>query len=339
VAGRAARSGVAVLCGLMLAGCGAGAQSALAPKSHQARDIASLFWWMTGVAVVGVAIVTGLLLLAWKRRNRVGAGGDTEGDKPGERLAWYVVVGAGIVTPIALVATLFVISDIFVIGATEAPAQGKTELTIDVTGHQWWWEARYAGTRAVTANEIHIPVRTSVRIVARTADVIHSFWVPQLNRKIDTIPGAANAIGLYADAVGRYRGQCAEFCGLEHAHMSVYVIAQTRADFDRWLAAQSRPASSPASAAALAGEKVFMEGPCASCHAIRGTGADGYVGPDLTHLQSRTTIAALMIPNTDSSLRRWILDSQRIKPGNQMPDFNLDGTRLNDLLAYLEGLR
>jgi cytochrome c oxidase subunit 2 len=320
---------------LVVTGCGAGTQNALAPKSHQSQDIASLFWWMTGASFVGVALVVGLLLLAWKRRNRTVV---VDGEKPGERLAWFVVIGAGIALPVAVIGTLFVISDIFVIGTTEAPAAGSTPLTIDVTGHQWWWEVRYPGTRAVSASEIHIPVRTRVRVVVHTDDVIHSFWVPQLNRKIDTIPGESNSVGLYADAVGRYRGECSEFCGIQHAHMSMYVFAQPKAAFARWLAAQSAPATAPSSAAARAGEQVFMQGPCASCHAIRGTSADGYVGPDLTHLESRTTLAALTLTNTPADLRRWILQDQQIKPGNQMPQLALSGSRLNDLLAYLEGL-
>jgi cytochrome c oxidase subunit 2 len=166
---------------VLLPGCG-GQQDALAPKSHQARDIASLFWWMMGAAFVGMGVIVFLLGLAWKRRHRRGIGSDTEGDEPGERFAWLVVVGAGVVLPIILLATLFVVSDILVIRTTQAPAASSTRLTIEVVGHQWWWEVRYPGTNAVAANEIHIPVRTPVRVEVRTADVIHSFWVPELNR-------------------------------------------------------------------------------------------------------------------------------------------------------------
>jgi cytochrome c oxidase subunit 2 len=326
--GRARGLGPPLLCllALSLAGCGAGTQNALAPKSHQSRDIASLFWWMTGGAFAGIGIVVALLLIAWKRRNRRGIGSDTDGDKPGERFAWFVVVGAGVAFPVV------------VIGETEAPAQGATSLTIQVTGHQWWWQVRYPGTTAVTANEIHIPVRTPIRIEVRTADVIHSFWVPQLNRKIDTIPGRQSSIELYADAVGRYRGQCSEFCGLQHAHMGIYVFAQPVAAFHRWLAAEARPAAAPSTMRARAGQQVFLSGPCASCHAIRGTSASGQVGPDLTHVASRTTLAALTIPNTPAELRRWILDNQQIKPGNRMPDIQLSAPRMRQLLAYLEGL-
>jgi cytochrome c oxidase subunit 2 len=244
------------------------------------------------------------------------------------------VIGAGVIAPIVLIAALFVIGDIFVIQTTQEPAKSKTRLTNLVTGHQWWWEARYPGTTAVTANEIHIPVRTPVRVEVQTADVIHSFWVPRLNRTIDAMPGRRNAIELYADAVGRYRGQCDEFCGLQHAHMAFYVVADPPNVFRRWLASQARPAT-----AAGPGKDVFMSASCANCHAIRGTSASGPVGPDLTHLQSRSTIGALTLPNTRADLREWITDSQHVKPGNQMPDMRLHGAQLNALLDYLEALK
>jgi cytochrome c oxidase subunit II len=323
---------------LLLAGC-THKQDALAPESHQSRDIASLFWWMMGGAWIGLAVVVALLLLAWKRSGRRGVGSDTGGEKPGERLGWYVVVGAGIVLPIVLISTLFAISDLFVIRTTQAPAANATKLTVLVTGHQWWWEVRYPGTPAVTANEIHIPVRTPVRLEVRTADVIHSFWVPQLNRKIDTIPGETNAIELYADAAGRYRGQCAEFCGLQHAHMGVAVIADPPAAFRRWLTSESRPAAAPAGALASAGRDAFLRGACSSCHAIRGTSADANVGPDLTHVASRQTLAALTISNTGSDLANWIRDSQHVKPGNLMPNLRLSRSQLQAVVAYLEGLK
>ena len=324
---------------LLLAGCGGNTQNALAPKSHQASDIASLFWWMMGGAWIGLALVVALLFWSWKRRRRRGLGRETSGEKPGEKAGWYVVVGAGVVMPIVVIATLFVVSDIFIIQTTQAPASSATKMTVDVAGRQWWWEVRYPGTTAVTANEIHIPARTPVRVDVTTADVIHSFWVPQLNRKIDTIPGRTNSIELYADAVGRYRGDCAEFCGVQHAHMGIYVFADPPARFRRWLAQQARPARPPATALARRGEQLFMNGACSSCHTIRGTNAQGYVGPDLTHVASRTTLGALTVPNRRSDLMSWITDSQHYKPGNQMPDIELGGSQLNANVAYLEGLR
>jgi cytochrome c oxidase subunit 2 len=323
---------------LVLAGCGH-TQNALAPRSHQAREIASLFWWMMGGAWIGLGIVVALLLLSWVRRKRSGWGRDTSGDKPGERLGWFVVVGAGIVLPIIVVSTVFIVGDLFVIRTTQAPASTATSLTIRVIGRQWWWEARYPGTGAATANEIHIPVHRRVRVEVQSADVIHSFWAPQLNRKMDAIPGRTNVVELTADVPGHYRGDCAEFCGVQHAHMGLVVVAQPEAAFRRWLAVQARPAAAPVSADAQRGERLFMEGECSSCHAIRGTDAHGYVGPDLTHVASRNTLGALTVINTPETLAAWIRDSQHFKPGNQMPAFPLGPTRIRELTAYLEELK
>ena len=331
---RAGAYAVVVGATLVLAGCG-NTQNALAPKSHQAQDIASLFWWMMGGAWIGLAVVVGLLVIAWRRRG----GAEGADEKTAERRGWFVVIGAGMALPIAVIAALFVISDVFVIRTTQAPAASATRLTVLVTGHQWWWEFRYQGTRAVTANELHIPIRAPVRVEVRTADVIHSFWVPQLNRKIDAIPGRTNSIELDADAVGSYRGQCVEFCGVQHAHMGIDLVAESEAEFRQWLARQARTASPPTTAAASRGQELFTSAGCQSCHAIRGTAAAGDVGPDLTHLASRRTLGALAIPNTRDYLRSWITESQEVKPGNQMPNLDLAPDRLDDLVAYLQGLR
>jgi cytochrome c oxidase subunit 2 len=234
---------------------------------------------------------------------------------------------------------LFTVANLRVLHVTEAPAAGSTALTVEVVGHQWWWEVRYPGTNAVTANEIHIPVGTRVLLIGRSADVIHSFWAPNLNRKIDIIPGRENRILLYADRAGRYRGQCAEFCGIQHAHMGLYVFAEPKAQFQAWLDRMSQPAAPPASAEAQQGARLFASMPCAGCHAIRGTSAAGKLGPDLTHVESRSTLAALTIPNTPAYLAGWIADPQRYKPGNRMPALDLSDTELRALVAYLEGLK
>jgi cytochrome c oxidase subunit 2 len=316
---------------LALAGCD-GKQSALDPHSHASLDIANLFWVMTAVAFGGLALVTGLLVLAWFRRNRRT---DPDDPHPGERTGWWMVVGMGVVFPIAVVVALFIVSDGLIMNVTEAPAASKTAMTIEAIGHQWYWEFRYPGTKAVTADEMHIPVGTRINLVATTADVIHSFWVPALNRKIDTIPGQRNRILIYANRAGIYRGQCAEYCGLQHAHMAMLVFAQPKAQFRAWL----RKQAAPAAAQQRRGAQVFLNGACASCHTIRGTGATGYLGPDLTHLASRTTLAGVTIPDTRSYLARWIVDSQHYKPGNEMPDLQLTRAQLDALVAYLESLK
>ena len=314
---------------LFAAGCG-GNQDSLHGASHQARSIASLWWVMFGVSCAGFTLIGFLLLLGWWRRNRreLPFGGD-------ERVATWLVAALGIALPIVLLTALFVWSDIFVMRSTAAPAAGSTAFTIDVVGHDWWWEARYAGTRVVTANEIHVPTHTRVEVAGTTADVIHSFWVPELARKIDLVPGRTNRLLLEADRPGRFRGQCSEFCGLQHAHMAVAVVAQPPAAFRRWLAAQARPAGGVDGP----GARVFAAASCGSCHTIRGTPANGKVGPDLTHVASRRTLAALTLPNTRGFLRAWIRDPARFKPGTRMPAVPLTAAQLGRIVDYLERLR
>jgi cytochrome c oxidase subunit 2 len=303
-------------------------QNVLHPHSPAEHSIATLWWVMFGVACVGLAVVAFLLLLGWIRRNRAALpfGGN-------ERAATRLVVILGIATPIVLLSALFVWSDVFVIRTTAAPSPSATARTVRVIGHQWWWEIAYGGTRALTANELHIPVQTKVDIVGTTADVIHSFWVPELNRKIDLIPGRSNSVLLYADRAGTYLGQCAEFCGLQHAHMELIVIAQPRAQFQMWLRQQSVPASGGT------GLQAFTKDGCANCHAIRGTTAKSQVGPDLTHVASRQTLAAGTIPNDASHMREWLRDPQDIKPGSKMPQVPLSQADLDKLVAYMESLR
>ena len=323
---------------LALAGCG-GSQNALNPHSHQAADIANLFWVMMAVSFGGLALITGLLLFAWLRRGRRGVGADVDDPHPGEKPSWFVVVGMGVGFPLMVIIALFIVGNWAIINVTQAPAESSTAMTVGAVGHQWYWEFRYPGTKAVTADELHIPVGTRVNLVATTADVIHSFWVPALNRKIDTIPGQQNRILLYSNKVGVYRGQCAEYCGLQHAHMAMLVYVQPKAQFRAWLKGQAAPAAPPRTSLARRGEQAFLSGSCSSCHAVRGTPARGFVGPDLTHLASRTTLGGLTIPNTRDYLARWIADSQHFKPGNDMPDFHLRDSQLQALVAYLEGLK
>ena len=306
---------------LLVTGCGS-KQDSLRPESPPARGIATLWWIMLGASTAGLAVVVGILAASWFRRATRGR------DRPGT----ITVIVLGIVTPILVLVALFAYSDLFLVNGTSPPpasAATKDMLSVRVVGHQFWWEARYSGG-AVTANEIHIPVRTPVLVYVHSPDVIHSFWVPQLNRKIDVFPDQVNRVELYADKVGRYRGQCAEFCGLQHAHMSFYVFAEPRPAFERWLARQRRPATKT---------NALFNSKCSTCHAIRGTAADSHVGPDLTHVGSRTSLAAGTIPNTPARMEEWLRATQRVKPGALMPDVSLTDAQVRQLTRYLESLK
>ncbi|MGH7657441.1 MAG: cytochrome c oxidase subunit II, partial [Gemmatimonadales bacterium] len=190
-----------------------------------------------------------------------------------------------------------------------------------------------------TANEIHVPVGRPVRVRLRTGDVIHSFWVPELAGKLDLIPGQENTMWFQADSAGIYHGQCAEYCGMQHAHMGIEVVAVSMEDFELWRAGQLAPAVEPDDRAAWLGKQVFQSAGCAGCHTVRGTDAQGVLGPDLTHVASRRTLAAGAIPNTRGWLAGWIVSAQSLKPGAHMPDVPLDSEELQAVLAYVENLR
>jgi cytochrome c oxidase subunit 2 len=210
---------------------------------------------------------------------------------------------------------------------------------VQVSASQWWWGLRYDTEQPArtftSANEIHIPVGRPVRFEVTSGDVIHSFWIPKLGGKIDVIPGQTNVAWLQADRAGVYRGQCAVFCGAEHARMALRVIAQQPADFRAWQQAQLADAPQPATAREQQGQHVFQSH-CAACHSIRGTDAGGRVGPDLSHLMSRRTLAAGVLDNTPGNLAGWIAHPQSIKPGSRMPDPVLSGAQLAALLTYLQ---
>jgi cytochrome c oxidase subunit 2 len=304
-------------------------QNVLHPHSRAQHEIDLLWWVMFVGSCLGFALVAFLLLLGWLRRNR-----PLLPFGMGERGATGLVIGLGIATPIVLLSALFFWSDVFVIRSTAAPNPRSTRMSVRIIGHQWWWEIRYGGSSAVTANELHIPTNTRVDVLGSTDDVIHSIWLPELNRKIDTIPGRVNRILLYADRAGTYQGECAEFCGLQHAHMVLYAVAQPPAEFAAWLRRESAPA-----AGGGAGAQLFVSTGCGNCHAIRGTAADGQVGPDLTHVGSRRFLAAGTLPNDRAHLEDWIRDPQHAKPGNKMPSLHLSSQELTQLTDYLESLK
>lgn len=326
---------VAIAAPLLVSGCADNGQNMLHPHSPQAGEISTLWWAMMAVGWVVFLGSVAFLVIGWRRRHEEGLPifGQSSTASTG------LVVLFGIAIPVVVLTAVFVVANLFITQQTQPPAQAATAMTVRAIGHQWWWEFRYPGTTAVTANELHIPVRTKVNVVATTADVIHDFWVPELNRKIDMIPGHPNRVELYSDSVGVFRGQCAEFCGLQHAHMSMKVFVQPPAQYRAWLANMAGPARTPATPLQRSGENTFLTQQCSSCHMIRGTSAHGVIGPDLTHLATRTSLAADTIPNDRGSLAGWILDPQHVKPGNDMPGLNLTGSQAQAVLAYLESLR
>jgi cytochrome c oxidase subunit 2 len=227
--------------------------------------------------------------------------------------------------------------------ATSDPIKAADALTVEITGNQWWWSVRYPNTDAsriaVSANEVHIPVGQPVRIRGTSNDVIHSFWVPNLQGKRDLIPSHITTDWIQADHAGRFRGQCAEFCGLQHAHMALWVVAEPADKFEAWLAHQLQPAATPIDPVRRRGQQVFLNSGCVLCHAVAGTTAAGELGPDLTHFASRSTIAAGTLPNNKGNLAGWIADPQNIKPGTRMATVPVNASDMQPLLEYLEGLQ
>ena len=339
-AGRLVAAAATAVAAALLGGCEM--PIALDPRGPAAAEIARIWWLLFWTAVVVSVIVFTLLGFA-VRRARTSARTDEphptheEGARIDNRATGFVLIGGGLIPALILIAaTVLTLTGLAVF---DRPPDG-VEHTIVVRGHMFWWEVEYPEHGVVTANEIHVPVGQPVRVELESADVIHSFWVPQLHGKIEMIPGKTNVIYMEADEAGTYFGKCAEFCGRQHANMEFLFIAQERDEFDAWLERQAADAAEPTDDIALRGRDVFVESPCAACHSVRGvTPAAAEAGPDLTHLASRRTLAARTLPNVPGNLAGWILDPQGIKPGNQMPAVNLEPDDFHALLAYLGGLR
>ena len=319
--------GTCALAAVALSGCG-GVQSTLSPNGPQADTVATSWWILFGVATVMCVFVIVLTVAAVIVRRKARNVRQDEGRG--------FVMAFGVVMPAVILALTFALSLVTIQKNSEPGSTPET--TVQVIGHQWWWEVRYAGTSAVTANEIHVPVGTPVHLRLQAADVIHSFWVPELMPKMDLIPGRVNDTWLTVDKAGRYRGQCAEYCGLQHGHMAFTVVADPPQQFQGWLANMAADAPEPTGTQAAHGETVFTQGTCATCHTIRGTSADGNRGPDLTHLATREELAAGAIPNDKGHLGGWIANSQAVKPGNYMPPQHLSPADLHDVVAYLQSL-
>lgn len=323
---------------LVLTGC-ATPRSTLNPGGPAAGNISSLEWAVL-ITFCVVALIMWLLLL-WAAMRRRGSLSTHEPWNQGGGQKWILIGGFAI--PFVVLSVFFVMA---VAWLTRFPVQdgNMQHPEIRVIGHQWWWEVKYlhqpADQQFTTANEIHIPVGKPIDIELDSADVIHSFWVPTLHGKVDLIPGQRNYIRIQADHAGTYRGQCAEYCGNQHAHMLLLVVAQPEPEYEAWYAQQVNPAALPTTAEALHGRDVFMGAACAFCHQIRGTEAHGTVAPDLTHLASRQRLAANSYANNTANLEAWVTHAQSLKPGAEMPNLTeFNGTDLRALVAFLQQLK
>jgi cytochrome c oxidase subunit II len=334
---RTAAAGAVLLLLLLGSGCAEelavrDVPSSLAPRGPAAADIAFLWWVMFALGTVVFVIVAGLLLyIPIARRSREDDKTITD-EEGGRRWIWW----GGVVLPLLVLPVVFFFN-MRSLSALSHPADAG-DVTVEVVGHRWWWEVRYPDYGFTTANEIHIPVGQLIQLRLTSADVIHSFWVPQLHGKMDLNPGETNVLRLQADAAGEYRGICAEFCGAQHARMAFLVVAQPPEEFAAWAAHQQQPAPAPSDEAVFRGQQVFLGSACVYCHTVRGTTATGDLGPDLTHFASRRTIGAATLDNNRGNLAGWIIDPQHIKPGNLMPPTSLPADDLQAILEYLTSL-
>jgi len=315
---------------LALAACD-GPQSALAPAGDGARELAGLWWVMAAGALVIFLFVLGCALYATRVAPRA---------HPDFAGTWFIV-GGGVALPVVVLSALLTYS--FVLGRDLSATLGPEALRIEVVGNQWWWEVRYLrpdrSEPVVSANELRLPVGEPVELLLSATDVIHSFWLPSIAGKRDMIPGQVNHLVLEVAEPGVYRGQCAEYCGGPHALMAFYAIAEPANDFTAWLEREAAPAAAPEDPFLEEGRDLFHSSGCGVCHAIRGTPADGQLGPDLTHVGGRMSIAAGILPNNVGTIAGWIADAQHLKPANKMPSFNVfSGQELRALAAYLASL-
>jgi len=322
-----------------------GAARANAPMNYlrsfgpRADEIAALTWALLIVSILVVVIVSVLVLVGVLRRRALQPDNQVRLEPIGHGSSTgvlWIYIGVGLST-LALLGMMVWTG--YTMAAINKPARDP-KLTIEIIGHQWWWQVRYLSEDSSrifeTANEIHIPVGEPVAFKVRTDDVIHSFWVPPLGDKLDLIPNQINFTWLEASQPGTYRGQCAEFCGKQHAHMALAVVADKPDEFQRWWGDQLKPASIEPQIAV--GEALFTAR-CGACHSVRGTRAGGRLGPDLTHVMGRGTIAAVTLPNKIAYLSGWIADPQRIKPGNLMPTLDISGPELAQIRDFLVSLK
>lgn len=306
--------------------------------SHIEHTFATIFWITTTVWFLVMAFVA---VAVYRRRYTLDIMPPPEPTSPAGDLFATRAVAAAMGVTIVLLFIMLISS--FYTSHVIGKMNYDQALTINVYGHQWWWEVQYPNDVPVnmveTANEIHVPVGVPVRIHGTSRDVIHSFWVPNVQGKRDLIPGYDTDLMLQVDQPGRWRGQCAEFCGLQHAHMSFYLVAESKEQFEQWLKHQAQAAAVPNNPQTLHGQQVFLTHSCVMCHTIGGMPAGSRVGPNLTHVASRSMIAAGTLPNSPGNLGGWILNAQALKPGCRMPPNQITGADLQDLLAYVETLK
>ena len=327
---------------LLLGGCAIQHyQSIFSDAAVEVRQFNVLFAVFLVICAIMYALVIAFLITGLARRRRAQANVMEDGrhheSDPLMRtglIGWGALVGTGLIA-------LAIAS--FVADRSMANAAAHEKLSVTVTANQWWWDVKYNSADSSktlrTANELHLPVGVPVRILLNSNDVIHSFWVPSLAGKQDLIPGRQNDITMTPRKIGIYRGQCAEFCGAQHARMALVVNVDSYADFLKWWQRQLQPAAAPATPLALAGYRYVTERECSSCHAIAGTPASGTVGPDLTHLASRRSLAAGAMPMSRGNLYGWVADPQSLKPGSKMPTVGLEPNELHAVVAYLETLK
>lgn len=310
----------------------------LSPAGPGARSLARI----GSVALIAFSVTTLVTwaLLAFVALRRRGSLDSHESPEVGGGHRWILI--GGILIP-GLTFGAFFLWTLLSMDDFPLHTEEQHAAEIRITGHQWWWEVQYLGDsphRSVTtANELHLPVGQAVELELASQDVVHSFWVPRLHGKVDLVPGWKNHLRIQADAPGTYEGQCSEFCGAQHANMRLLVVAETPEDYARWIQSQLAAAAAPADELAARGQLLFESKACGLCHTVRGTGALGSVGPDLTHLATRQRIAANSVPNTHAYLTAWAVQAQSLKPGVEMPNVNdFTGPELEALVHFLEGL-
>ena len=322
---------VSILFAAPLTASCSGIQSALAPAGTEAARIAELFWWMTdGTVLVWGAVVAMAIYY-----------GRSSGIEPNRRRDTLLIAGAGVAVPTVTLAVLLVFGLRMIPSLVARAPDGSLE--VRVVGEQWWWRVQYLrpdGTSVELANEIALPVGEPVQFQLESDNVIHSFWVPSLGGKLDMIPGRVTYLTLHPTETGVFRGACAEYCGASHAFMNFFVRVLEEDEFRRWLDRQAAPAAPPGEPGPVRGGTVFVSAGCGACHTIRGTRARGSLGPDLTHVGSRLSLAAGILPNDPAAFLEWIGQADRLKPGAHMPRFDmLPAGDIRALAAYLDGLR